>query len=269
MLKIRTGSIIILFLIVFGILPYSNEANAIFKVNETIKLKSPEIFPEKIFDTPIIVESGRGKFRPVSSMGKNLPVKIALGQVMPENWKIGNNSQSSLLAKRVTWEASNDSLKNVLELIGNRHQIRFFINWDRKEVTVLPLKEMSKPQKLMVKQPSIKLINPEIVGQTIKEEPKEPTFQTSSEDQEEYKKTGWNVKSGSLRKQLESWCIVNKWTLVWNSVLPDYILVVSATFSGEFEQTVDEAFLVLRKTSDCALKPRFYKGNDVLEIKDI
>ncbi len=284
--KLRTGTILMVSLIALGILPCPDMANALFKVNEA-PVKQPILAS---LTTPsslsVIIESGHGVSTSLSSKGNSLPVNIALGAIIPDDWKIGKRSHKGLLSRKVTWVSSEEPWKTTLESMGHRNKIRFFINWDRNEVTVLPLKPVTATQKTAPQKRSVSTkpaefpqkeqeLKPRTVAANttpkIKSETPPPDVSQASYEEKkvQIKSLVWELKSGSLRKQVEAWCKFNKWTLVWNSVLSDYILATSAQFTGEFEQTVHEAFLVLRKTADCGITPKFHNGNNVVEIKDI
>lgn len=278
MLKLRPGSVLLPALLVLCIVASATTARAVFKVNKPAPVTPVQSFTPAPLDTPIIIETGKGVAEYRSSKGKNLPMGMALGMITPSGWEPGKFSKTGLMSKRVTWQSSHEPWNDTLRDLGRQNHMRFLINWDRKEVTVLPLAMAAKPVATPpAAAPVLAQTKPEpIPVQPVAQPAPDVTPATSQPEVslEEYKKpsvkiVAWSLKAGSVRKQLESFSAANNWNMVWTSNLSDYIVPVSATFTGPFEQVVHEAFVVIRKTSDCGLKPKFYRGNFVVEVKDI
>jgi len=292
--KNRTAKLTLSFFILC-LLPFGREASAIFKMNQPTTPIPISANQSQSMPTPgqYVVQSGKGEVRLVSGMGTELPLNIALRMIMPADWKVSGNSKPDLLTKKVSWDVSNEPLHYTLAQIGQKERIRFFINLVKKEVTILPLRTVIKtvPAKPVI--PAVIAItqrnlppNENTALQTVPAKPiipaaiaitqqNLPSNENPDVPQDTYTPPAPSIlilelKTGSLRKQLDQWCTKQNWTMVWNSsMMDDYILEVSATFTGKFKSIVHEAFMVLRKTSDCALKPKFYSGNGVLEVRDI
>ena len=290
MLKNRTATLSIA-LAVFCLLPIIKEANAVFKVNEpsskSVHIAAVRSLPEPVTaSVKYVVQSGKATPELISSIGSDLPLSIALDRIMPAGWKLSGKSQTHLLEKKASWDSFRRPLDDTLTEVGQNAQVRFFVNWDKKTVTVLPL-ETTKSLQPVPAQP-LSAAKPVAVVQKeeISDENQKPTSgifprkinakPTPEVSQELYKPKSskiitWKLEKASLRRQLEVLCERQepKWNMVWNSSLEDYILPVTATFKGEFIAVVHEVFLVLRKTSDCGLKPKFYRGNNTLAVRDI
>lgn len=278
----RTATLLVTFMM-FCLLPFMNEANAVFKVNDapsSIKVAAVQSTPLQT-QIQYVVESGTPTPEFVSSIGTDLPLNIAMTTIMPTGWTLSESSQPHLLLKQVSWEVTQEPFSQVLSDFAQREQIRFFVNWDKKRVTVLPVKTMVAKTVAPVSTRPAPLVNHDVVlaesGQPrpaaeLKSPPPEvlaPEVMDDAYWPQDSKIVTWELKAGSLREQLEKWCEAQSWTMVWNSSLDDYILPVPATFKGEFKAIVHETFMVLRRTSDCGLKPKFYTGNNVVEVRDI
>lgn len=272
--RLRTGSVFWLTLAVFAIVPFSNSAQAVFKVNEKRHEPKPFSMAALSPDTPVIVELGKGASILSASKGNELPVDLAMVMILPDNWSIGENSSSSVLSKKVSWVSRGEPWKKTLYNLGARNQIRFLINWNKKLVTALPLNAIVKPDpnRIVTKNKPTKSIK---TAKTDLQKTRGLDLKNTVANKPSVKKAApskkivvWKLKPGSLRKQLETWCKANNKTLIWNSSTRDYLIAASATFTNEFNYTVYDAIMAIRSTSDCIFWPQFYTKNNVVTIVD-
>lgn len=264
-------AIFMLSLVALCLLPFVEEANAVFKVNEPASIATQPYqaatlqTPQVVSSIPFVVETGSTTTERINSVGSDLPLNIALGRILPAGWQIKDDLQNPLLFKRVSWDISQQTLSQALTTIGQQENVRFFVNGDKKQVTVLPVKVASRTVQAPAPVP------PPVRASAAP--PKKQAAPNPEISEDVYKQpvmsVVWKLEPGSMREQLEKWCMKNNWTMAWTASLDDYIIPVSATFEGEFKEIVYEAFQVLRRTAGCGVKPKFYKGNNVVEVRDI
>jgi hypothetical protein len=173
------------------------------------------------------------KPKEAESYGKNVPLFVALEQIIPSKDQWAFNVDDGLKNSVVTWSGGTQ-WEDILNTIASNNGLFISVNHDEMTVGISKNEDISK--NLAMKIPQV-----------------------------------WRLdQNKSLRGNLEDWAVKGGWTLIWDSELNniDYPIISSATLTGRLDGeggAVDRVMKSLRNKSK-PLTAIFYTGNGVMRI---
>lgn len=171
---------------------------------------------------------------PVMSYGVNVPIKIALKNLLPsnQNWKVRYDDKMSSL--KLNWDGGN-TWEGVLNAISKANGISFTINKNSKILSVASSKKYSD---------ALALPSPEL----------------------------WTIKKGStLRKTIKNWGKLSGWNVFWDKDFDlDFPIVFDAKLIGTFDGANGVLHTLLNSVSEKGqpISAEFYSQNRVVYIKN-
>jgi len=183
-------------------------------------------------DKPTAVSQSGRRPRSVGTAGwaKDLPLSLALRQVIPAEFSIKENGVS--LNRNVSW-GGDRPWDEVLSSLANTGDFVAHIDWNSKEVSLAPrLGEAARPapsSSVAVAAPSAPFRS---TSMTISERAPQPTFVAAQRPIAPPAATWTLEPSMSLRENVEQWGKKAGWTIIWEGA--DYPIAAKASFSGDF-----------------------------------
>lgn len=110
--------------------------------NEVLAPEGFRVLTDKKYG--VVHQVGEGQPEKGNSFGSAMPLKDAIGMLMPNKWVayIGENVGTPNV---VDWQASNEPWIDVLARVGANYGYRFVVDWDQKVLQISPDKDFTPP----------------------------------------------------------------------------------------------------------------------------
>lgn len=181
----------------------------------------------------LVTSSGRRPSHiPTAGWAKDLPLNLALRQVVPENFSVQENGVA--LTKSVSWSGDRP-WNDVLAVLANEGSFVAHIDWDKREVSLAPnLASKAEPAIVNLQPVSNEpRLAPAIASgaMVIKERSTEPFV---AAQRPIAPAQVWSLNpSLTLRENVEEWGRKSGWRVVWEGA--DYPIEASANFTGSID----------------------------------
>jgi len=198
-----------------------------------------------------VTQLGSGSPVRKSSFGKGMALSRALKLITPENW---STTAGPYGEEEVSWETGEDQTWiEALEQLGSNYNLRFVVDWKNRCVMVPSEGEVfadggdvSKKKNATQEKDSFTVVRVSDLAEMERPEKK------------------WELKPGSLKKQLTKWAERAGYSVVWNSK-HDYRISADATFEGDFTQAVTDTVEAFYRNG-ARITADIYRKNKVLYI---
>lgn len=181
----------------------------------------------------VVTSSGRRPAHiPTAGWAKDLPLNLALRQVVPENFSIQENGVA--LTKNVSWSGDRP-WNDVLAVLAVEGSFLAHIDWEKREVSLAP-NLLSKTEPAIVNLQPVSnepRLAPAIASgaMVIKERSTEPFV---AAQRPIAPAQVWSLNpSLTLRENVEEWGRKSGWRVVWEGA--DYPIEASANFTGSLD----------------------------------
>jgi hypothetical protein len=147
---------------------------------EPVKPKTIKVVtPTSPVGMGLVSQVGVGEDFKVSSFGKDTPIEAAMSMILPEVWKVVVDKKITNLENGFSWE-KNESFFQIIKREGEKNNIKFLINWDKRYIYVFDRSDNKKAQNMALKTEKEKGVlsqtsSPGNVPRLVKPKPSKPS----------------------------------------------------------------------------------------------
>jgi hypothetical protein len=127
---------------------------AYFEVVDTPEPVKPKtikvVTPTSPVGMGIVSQVGVGEDFKVSSFGKDTPIEAAMSMILPDVWKVVVDKKITNLENGFSWK-KNESFFQIIKREGEKNNIKFLINWDKRYIYVFDRSDNKKAQDIALK----------------------------------------------------------------------------------------------------------------------
>ena len=184
-------------------------------------------------------QSGSGSASRLEGFAKEVPLLVALKQIVPKGWK-ARKKQGVDVNQVVSWQGG-DSWLNVLDRMATAHHIKMEINWGSQEIVLL---ESTAPALVGSSGNALSILSEDSTPAQASNR-----LTTDDEPQPQHRGQTWTVIPGkTLRQNIELWAATAGWSVKWEAA--NYNMVAGGNFTGEFDAVNGPVAQLISKYDD-------------------